>query len=392
MKDIQKSNKKSEEVRVRTLTSYYLMYKNIVTLEKEWFMSLQKKFNMFDEEIRITWQDDKMKEIREKNKGIEKDIKSKFKEVGYPVVEVFNQGSYATNMSIIPHEDEDYDIDRGIVIDADKAPEDPREAKKVLRDVLVSRNLKDPKIKKPCVTAQYYEKGEEKFHIDYPIYKKDSQGRYFLAVGKEHSGEDNREWEEVEIRELIDWLDGRDEIDGFDSDEEEGERQQYKRLVRYMKSWRDNVFTGTEIKHIYSVGLTVMVKEQLQSSIDWEGDVSDIDALYNTVCKVLDNGVYFSESGWDVNFNKKYNIVVELPKLSHSDIFRKHGTGVGTTFRNKLQILKEDLENIISEDSLQKQCEILRDKVFGDKFPVVEDKTENKKFDSAGYVSSPQGA
>lgn len=353
-------------------------------------MSLQKQFNKFNEEIRVTWQDSKMKEIRGKNEGengIEKQIKSKFKEEGYPIKEVFNQGSYASNTSIIPMKEDDYDIDRGIVIDAGEAPKDPREPKKVLRDVLINRNLKNPKIKIPCTTAQYYEAGDEKFHIDYPIYKKDSEDRYFLAIGREFSGEDNRYWEEVDIKGLIKWLDAKDSLDFLD----EEERDQYKRLVRYMKKWRNYVFTGTERKNIYSVGLSVMIKEKLMNCISWEGDINDLEALYNTVNSIL-MSKYFTPDGLDSNLDAKYIIKVDLPKLPYSNIFRKHGTGVGTIFYNKLITLKDNLEVVMKEESLEKQCELLRDKIFGKEFPIAEDKKENKKFDESGYMASSQGA
>lgn len=345
-------------------------------------MSLQKQFNIFNKKIMVGWQDDKMKKIREKNEGengIEKQIKDKFKEEGYPVKEVFNQGSYSNNTSIIPMQDEDYDIDRGIVIDGSNAPEDPRKCKKILRDLLESRNLKEPKIKKPCVTAQYYESGKEKFHIDYPIYKKDSNNKYFLAIGKEHSGENERCWEEVEIKEFIKYLDGKDISDN-------PKRDQYKRLVRYMKKWRNHVFTGTERKHIYSVGLAVMTKEELKNSISYEGEINDLKALHETVSSILKT--YFIPDG----LNSKYKVKVKLPKLPKRDIFEKHGTGIGTTFHDKLNELKKNLESVMKEESIKKQCELLRENVFGEEFPIAEEKTKNKKFVNSGYMSSSQGA
>lgn len=347
-------------------------------------MSLQKKFEEFNQNIKISWQDPKMKNIRDKNESIEKDIRTKFNEEGYGIQEVFNQGSYANNTTIIPIEGEDYDIDRGIVIKAEEAPEDPREPKKKLKEVLESRNLKDPKIKVPCVTAQYYKEGEKNFHIDYPIYKKDSFGRYYLARGKETSNEDNREWQEVEIKELLEWLNA--------SEKKEEERKQYKRLVMYMKKWRNHNFSDENRKKIYSVGLAVMLKEQFESSISYDGEINDLQSLYNTVCRILSFS-YFTLVEYDSNFKPKYNINVPLPKKPFEDIFRKHGITIGTILKKELDKLKQNLEEVLKEDKLKKQCEKLK-KIFGDEFPESKDEKEDatKSFNEFGYVSSPQGA
>lgn len=355
-------------------------------------MSLQKKFEKFNENIRITWQDEKMREIREKNDNIETDIKNKFKSEGYIVQEIFNQGSYASNTTILPLEDEDYDIDKGIVIKEEHAPEDPKEAKKKLKEVLVSRNLKNPKLKIPCVTAQYYKNGDKKFHIDYPIYKINSEGKYFLAIGKETSNDDNTEWQEVEIKELIKWVDAKNGEDLENLDTEE--RNQYKRLIRYMKKWRNNQFPQSSRKKIYSIGLTVMIRQQFDASITPDGEINDLDSLYNTISNIL-NHSYFLFSGYDSTLNEKYNLNVFLPKKPHSDIFNKHGVTVGTLFKNKLEQLKKDLETVKNYKCLKDQCDLLN-KVFGEEFPVVVEEKNNlsdtKSFLESGYVSSPQGA
>ena len=50
---------------------------------------------------------------------------------------------------------------------------------------------------------------------------------------------------------------------------------QFRRLVRYLKRWRDIQFSETVAAKVYSIGLTVMVKEQLQCSFSTEGARQD---------------------------------------------------------------------------------------------------------------------
>jgi hypothetical protein len=158
------------------------------------------------------------------------DIKLAFKEKGYPVLYFFQQGSYATQTCIEPlNEGDDYDIDVGVVISKSTAPDNPVDVKKTLRDVLKDRNLKNPKIKMPCVTAQYYNQGEKRFHLDYPIYSKTDADSFYLAIGKENSSDETRKWEKGDPKGLINWLNDQSSF----SDEEY--YAQYKRLVRYLK-------------------------------------------------------------------------------------------------------------------------------------------------------------
>jgi hypothetical protein len=350
-------------------------------------MSLQNQFSKFEEKIQLTWLDPKLKELREKDKSIQEDIRAAFKDKGYPVVDFFQQGSYATQTCIKPiNEEADYDIDVGVVIDVSNAPDNPVEVKKTLRDVLINRNLKNPKIKMPCVTAQYYKEGEKRFHLDYPIYKK-NQSTYYLAIGKEFSDESVRKWETTDPKGLINWVNDKSRFYN------EEKFVQYKRLIRYMKRWRDYCITGTERKSVYSIALTVMIRESYQSSISTDGEYNDLESLKKTVSSILDKG-YFILKGHDNNYIPQYEVVVKLPVEPWRNIFNKHGQTLGTFLRNKFLSLKADLDKVARETNLKKQCEILASDVFGDDFPIPSDVREigSRKFEGAGYIASPQGA
>jgi len=348
-------------------------------------MGLQNQFQKFNEKIQLTWADEKLKEIREKDESIKEDIRSAFKNNGYPVDDFFRQGSYATQTCIEPIND-DYDIDIGIVIDSSNAPENPIDVKKTLRDVLKARNLKDPRIKMPCVTAQYYEKGEKLFHLDYPVYKK-SQSQLYLAIGKEFSDENTRKWEPGDPKGLISWINDKT---SFFSEEN---YMQYKRLIRFIKRWRDYCITGTERKSVYSIALNVMIRERFQSSISYDGDVDDLKSLKNTISSIL-NYDYFRHIESENNSFPQFEVVVNLPVEPWRNIFNKHGLTLGTFLRNKFISLFENLEKVSQETILKKQCEILSNNIFGDDFPIPEDsdRSANQKFKEPGFISSPQGA
>lgn len=347
-------------------------------------MGLQQQFIKFEKKIRLTWNDDKLENIREKDESIRSDIRTAFKEKDYILKPFFQQGSYATNTTIVPLDD-DYDIDVGVVIDNENAPENPIEVKKTLRDVLAARNFKEPRIKIPCVTAQYLKSGENYFHLDYPIYKV-RDNNYFLAVGKEHSNDEQISWEESDPKGLLEWL--RNPINSSD----EKEVAQYRRIVKYLKRWRDFRFSDTERNKVYSIGLAVMAGESFSKSITIDGDISDIKCLKETINNMLSS--YFAFTNNDSQGNPQYEIKVNLPKQPYRDIFTKHGKTVGTIIHKKLTNLRTKLETVIAESSLKKQCEILANNVFGDDFPVPDNDNinANKSFAESGYVAAPQGA
>lgn len=343
-------------------------------------MSIQTQFNKFNQAISLSRESDDYKAIREKDDSIKSDIREAFKNAGYPITSDFIQGSLATHTAI-KKLNGDVDLDRGIIISKNYSPDNPVDCKKVLRDVLVKRGFKNGKIKLPCVTADY---SSLDLHIDYPIYREDISGNLELAIGKEFSGEKERSWEGADPRGLIDWVNGKD---AYDLSREQ--RDQYRRIIRYLKRWRDVVFTGETIRHIYSIGLTVMVIECYVSKFENETP-NDLDAILGTVKAMTTKG-YFTKKSHDEN---KHDIRVNLPKSPWRDIFSRHGTTVGTEFRNKLIQLRDKLQKAQSEQDETKKSEILRE-VFGNDFPKIE-KNDNGKtraiHSSAGYVADHGGA
>ncbi|MGR3971375.1 nucleotidyltransferase domain-containing protein [Shewanella sp. 1180_01] len=355
-------------------------------------MTIQSHFDKFNKKIYLTSYSEGYKKAKEKDNSIFEDIKTAFKEAGYPVIDSFMQGSFAVNTAINSL-DGDFDIDRGIVIDAQKAPEDPVAPKKVIKEVLDKRNFKNPRIKNPCVTADYT---SINLHIDYTVYKKETSffgdDNYYLAVGKNGSCDDHKEWSESDQKGLIEWIDSVDDF-VFGATVK---RKQLKRLIRYIKRWRDVNFNSEGVrKKIFSIGLTVMLKEQYSPNpLSAEVD-DDLQALKSAVDAILDAD--YISSPWGTN---DYRVYVRLPKKPNRDIFQHKVEGgqadgsdlnVGTQLRNKLLKLQEELQKALDETDEVKQCEILN-KLFGDDFevPKQEKQTSSKvasSFMSAGVAS-----
>lgn len=348
-------------------------------------MNIQKKFRDFHDKIKLTREDQSYSDAKKKSESIIEDIKKAFKEKRHPIIETFRQGSFATHTAI-KSLDGDFDVDEALVIKEDDAPADPVQCKKIINEILVKRGFINSKIKTPCVTADY---ASLKLHIDYPIYKKDKYfSDYMIGLGKEHSTERYKIWSDSDTKGLIEYITNRESHTRYSSLTNE-EQQQFYRLVRYIKRWRDVTYTNKDTrKHVYSIGLTIMFKESFSPEIDGNGKENDLTALYNTIDYILEKKTYFSTYDGD-----KYNIIVNLPVEPYQDVFVKHGKNVGTELKNKLTYLRKKLKEVINEDDLTKQCIILNN-LFGDDFEIPSSVgTESRKTaPNAGVVIPSQGA
>ncbi len=345
-------------------------------------MGIQTHFNKFHDKIKLGRKDDAYKKARDRDDSIKRDVTKAFKDAGYPIVHNFIQGSLKTHTGIIPVSG-DYDIDRALVIDVDTAPENPVTPKKKALEALEKRGFKNAKIKKPCVTADY---AGDNVHIDLIIYKRLGD-QHYLAVGKKNSDENNREWAIADPLGLMGWI-----VDFSDCDDDEAQdmRDQFYRLVRYFKRWRDEQFSDTVGAKVFSIGLTVMVKQDLESSFSTEGASQDLEALRATVEAILDAG-YFDEEE-----DGKYRVRVDLPVEPYRDIFYGSGLDTGTQLYNKLNRLKEQLEKAEGLSDEREQCKILNE-LFGVDFKVPDSpkggsSAKRAIYPTAGVVRHSQGA
>ena len=186
---------------------------------------------------------------------------------------------------------------------------------------------------------------------------------------------------------LVDWINDKSHYDGYDPSRV---AEQFRRLVRYLKRWRDVQFSEAVAAKIYSIGLTVMVKHQFVCSFSTEGVRQDLQALCKTVGAIL-NGNYFHEEK-----TGRYRVCVILPAEPYRDIFDGSSLDTGTQLYNKLKRLKKKLIEAEKQTDERGQCQILKE-LFGADFKVPDPprggtKSEKAKYSSAGIVPASIGA
>ena len=178
--------------------------------------NLHRSFIAFNDSIALS--QPHKRTLRKSRNAVRDRIRKYFREEGKGYTPKFHgQGSFMMNAIIEPLDGE-FDIDDGIYLQVDS---EPSEAISTLHrwiyDAVDGQTNEKPVDKNPCVRLIYA--GE--YHIDLPLYYIKESGPPYLAHKKEG-------WIKSDPREFIDWFDEKADDNG-----------QLKRLVRYLKAWKD---------------------------------------------------------------------------------------------------------------------------------------------------------
>lgn len=327
-------------------------------------MSLQTQFEKFHDKIKL---DSGTKdELRNKRDILLKLLRNSG---DLPSFEEFSQGSYGMHLGVEPIEGREYDIDVGLRFNVNKDDYQPLDLKKAIRDILKNHTEYGAEIKKPCVTVTYKKSGEKAFHVDLVTYayenKDDDDSQMYLALGKESSENKDIRWDKADPVKLLDYIN--------DTIAEQKEREQYRRVIKYLKRWKHLKFSDTGHAEPPSIGITLLA---LYDFCAYDGD--DLEALIHTVTVIMNK---FTAKEY-VDSRLLYTICCSMPEGLRfepgNNAFDKMTLVQMTNFKDKLQKLADDLAEVKNEADLIKQCEKLR-KIFGEDFEVPEEKEVSRQ-------------
>ncbi len=193
---------------------------------------------------------------------------------GYPI-STWLQGSYKFGTLIKPvHKGEEYDVDVGLYFEWEEEGEatpSPGQLREWVQQAMTSYKSSTPELrevvdppKERCSRACFY----AQFHIDVPVYWLDpSSGTRQLATLSD-------EWEDSDPKAIYLW---------FKSFVERPERDQLRRLVRYLKGWAAVAFAGFSDSRPSSIVLTVLAAEAFLEEGLADKNLDDEDALIATI-------------------------------------------------------------------------------------------------------------
>ena len=217
---------------------------------------------------------------------------------GYPI-STWLQGSYKYGTLIRPvHKGEEYDVDVGVYFEWRAGVSEPPSAlqlrKWVQREMVsymsvCSDLLKvDEPPKERCSRAVY----AQQFHIDTPVYHLEPRKRTRRLACL--SGQ----WEESDPKAFYRWFKGAVDAD---------DREQVRRLVRYLKGWAAVAFDDAPSARPSSILLTVLIADAFKAPWLIFSVLSDDDALIGVLKKIYDRLVANSVVPNPVDRNENLN-------------------------------------------------------------------------------------
>lgn len=309
----------------------------------------QNEFEEFHRKILLDLEANQ--DLRDKRDTLLSELKDRISDDA-PSYRIFHQGSYELSTGVKPlHGDPDMDVGISFNCKPEDFP-DSLDVKKYVKKA-IERHNRTVKIKTPCVTVQYIENDEPKLHVDFAVYSEDLAGNTYLAIGKESNPSHDRIWRQSDAEGLTKTI-----LDKFEG----GERNQWRRIVRALKRWRD-----LKIGHgnIPSIGLTVAAWKWFQKSDDpVDGQDRDLEALLNLVNSML--------NGWALS-----RLYMASPVAPWNDLFGKCTLIQMDDFKQKLEKLRDSLKDAMDQADTHEACKILRNQ-FGDDFPVPEKENTTK--------------
>lgn len=276
-----------------------------------------------------------------------------------PSFEFRDQGSYQMQTGTFPL-NSDFDIDLGMYFEIDPDDYHPLELKRMVFKALEG-HTREVRIRRPCVTVQYQQAGEPSYHVDIAIYSDGSQsddGMPRLAIGKGRSGEKFCGWK------VSDPLTLSSEILGS---YEGAELTQFRRLVRYLKRWKDMRFPPTGNGAPRGVALTVACHQHFDAAFFRDDTPDDVTALTHVVRGIMESFTLHSLT-W-IFGGPSHELEIRLPVEPYSDLCERMTPRHVKRFYEELESLLEVLEAVKSGRSEEKACKRLRG-VFGPDFPL----------------------
>lgn len=254
------------------------------------------------------------------------------------------QGSFMMNTIITPLDGE-FDIDDGIYFRVNEKPKQtPDTFHRWIYEAIDGHTKERPLDKTTCIRAVYA--GD--YHIDLPIY-------YIMGYDCPKLAHRRDGWIDSDPREFIDWFE--------DNTDEKG---QLRRIIRYLKAWRDYRSGNLPSGLILSILATN----------NFYADSRDDVALFETLLKI--------------QRSLSFHFACYRPTTpTQQDLLRKYTATDQQYFRNQLNnLINSGQKALDDKTSLEDACKEWQKHFGKERFPCDSDKNRNDGLLSAAYKAA----
>lgn len=312
-------------------------------------MELQPLFRQFHESILLKRFGENA-ELREKRDRILDRLRANLPRTFEP----FNQGSYAMGTGIKPL-DGDYDIDIGIAFDLDHRQYTPVEVKQWVYDAVRSHTTR-VEWRHPCITVYYQQSHEAIYHVDLAVFARGAYGRTLhLAMGKQHASTSQQDWQPDDRQGFVDGIEQK--YTGEDA-------AQFRRVIRYLKRWKDVHFSTEGRAAPTGLSLTVAAYYWFQPTRKgWysSSEYNDLAALVSLVNGMRQNFTWTS----DPKLGHVPRLSLKFPNAPHDDVFKRMTNQQMLEFHLRL----EKLGDWLAQAQATQDTPALQ-RAFGNGFPA----------------------
>lgn len=313
-------------------------------------LDLQSNFRKFHDAIKFDREQNR-NWLTNKRDMLVQELQTYLRDNRLPSVKAYNQGSYAMGTGVKPIGDRDFDIDVALVFDLDVRDYQPKQVKKWVQEAMSRYSNRDVIMKRPCVRVQYHRNGSEHYHVDLAVYgKKDinkDKEDLQLAKGFLNSREQYKIWEDSEPFELKNLINNK-----FDN---EDYKAQFKRIICYLKRWKDENFKASGDEAPTGIALTAMAYKWYRPHSKG-GKLDDLCTLrcFFEYCCRNDHGLY-----------------VTLPVKPYNNLLEKiiNSSRLTNSYKTKVEKLYYELEKANAADDESQAIQILQAQ-FGPDFPA----------------------
>lgn len=312
-------------------------------------MSFQPLFRRFHEAIQLKRFGENA-ELREKRDRILTRLRNNSK----VTFEWFNQGSYEMGTGVKPL-DGDYDIDVGVVFDVDTQRHTPVTVKGWVHEAVKDHTTR-VEWRRPCITVYYQEGREAKYHVDLAVLAKAAYTTELrLAIGKQHSSADQQDWQRDDRRGFMQTFESR--FSGEDAG-------QLRRVIRYLKRWKDVHFSREGHAAPTGLALTVVAFKWFNPLKTAWYQNAEYDDLGATLSLVRSFKAGFQQAYDHAAQRWTQRIALQFPNAPSDNVFARISDQQMTELYQRLEQLIKWLE----EASVQSSTAPLR-RAFGNEFP-----------------------
>ena len=294
---------------------------------------LNTLYNTFNEKIKLT--SSKTDSLKRGRDAIRDKIRSDFSDKGRRKPKFRMQGSFAMKTTVNPVGENEYDLDDGVYLqgysafDKDEWP-DTDEVHNWVVQAVDGHTKSDPEDKTSCIRVCY----EAGYHIDLPIYIVKDEC-CFLDDKK-------RGWTESDPKAFKEWF------IGYVTDCPLTHGEQLRRVVRYLKAWRD--FCNVDIA---SITLTILATQHFSS---YSG--RDDKAVSQTV-----NKIYNALSS---------NFSCPKPVFPFEELLGDYSVSKQEKILKAFKEYANKTQDAVDEVNEKTASEILRE-LYGSRFPLGKD-------------------